>query len=109
MATPRGLRQAVKVEHGIPIPTVLYPGRRRTYPFTDMKEGDSFFVAITPEDRQWAKTTVTEDKGRITAATLVARRLRASARYYGVRVKTAARTEEGKDGVRVWRAGDVGK
>ena len=70
------------IDKNIPIPTATR-NRATKYPWADMKVGDSFFVPGKPKA------------------------LYASARGRGIKIAVRPDKQGRKDGVRVWRVGDV--
>lgn len=75
-----------KVEKKVPVPKSLEYSERNTYPFEDMKVGDSFFV---PEE------DITPSKVRAAVWNY--------ARNNGVRFRTHQLSKKGVKGIRVWR------
>ena len=79
---------AFKIEHGIPVPDYA-PRGATTFPFAEMKVGDSFLVPAgtkRPNGKDWTVTSITHS-------------WRWTANKKGM--KFSARTLP--DGVRVWR------
>lgn len=81
-----------------PPPMVRYPGRRRLYRFQEMAIDAAFFVPVN---------LTTDTHVNMSPETVIARRLRASARYHGVKIVTRAKKKRVGGmlvpGVMVWR------
>lgn len=73
-----------KIESGIPVPKPVNTGGSSKYPFSEMEVGDSFFAPWKGYHIIWA----------------LARR---APQKYGIKLTTRAVTENGVQGVRVWR------
>jgi hypothetical protein len=74
---------AVKIEPGVPLPGKCEGRRLRSFPWLEMKVGDSFFV---PREQHG-----------------MARNAHAAGQRYGLKFATRAVTEAGKRGTRIWR------
>lgn len=74
---------SVKIEQDVPMPSKCAGRRLRSFPWMEMKIGDSFFVAR-------------EQHG-------MARNAHAAGQRYGLKFATRAVVEKGVNGTRIWR------
>lgn len=95
-------RSRILIDSSVPMPAVLFSGRKQTYPFPDMQVGDSFFLPVGDNEKKVAASKTAQ--GEVTAPTTVlTRRLRSAARYYKIKVRIEVRRENRVLGARTWR------